>query len=183
MWIIRATSRGATSSRSTREHVTNSKYDRYFNLKWKFSIVLPWPKCKNNRILIDKFLFSPYRQQQSPFHLSKLLDRSLISLDYFRIDLTAKKIQIRSNRCNLSMKNVLRNFAQILRILSKKKKTENTGFELFNLVVSKNHAETSSFVQHFIIRSYSYERKPSFLESREISKTILPLYFSVLFLP
>lgn len=122
MWIIRATSRGATSSRSTREHVTNSKYDRYFNLKWKFSIVLPWPKCKNNRILIDKFLFSPCRQQQSPFHLSKLLDRSLISLDYFRIDLTAKKIQIRSNRCNLSMKNVLRNFAQILRILSKKKK-------------------------------------------------------------
>lgn len=38
-------------------------------------------------------------------------------------------------------KKVRRNFAQILRILSKKKKekkkTENAGFELFNLVVSR----------------------------------------------
>lgn len=37
---------------------------------------------------------------------------------------------------------------------------------------------SSEFVQYFIIRSYSYERKPFFLESREISKTILPPCFS-----
>lgn len=82
-------------------------------------------------------------------------------------------------------KKVRRNFAQILRILSKKKKKEKKDWECrfrtFQFSCIENHAELSSgFVQYFIIRSYSYERKPSFLESREISKTILPLYFSSL---
>lgn len=57
---------------------------------------------------------------------------------------------------------------------SKKDLKKRLRMQVSNFSIQLYHAQTfsSGFVQYFIIRSYSYEGKPSFLESREISKAI-----------